>query len=303
MAQAIIVREVVAADLTAITSMFQRMDVAELGAVITEESEVGVELAEADVGAWVATTSEAVAAFGSLRRRPWGDELRAHLSFAPGADAAVSVILDRIAEEGVRVGATAITLWQLADGIASVHLREHGWEPVYTYARLALGLVGRQQPKIAPAVVVDAASDVAGRKLVHEVIDDAVTGHWDHRHLSFEQFDEAQAAREGHDPALWYLAWVDDEPAGGVIARTPGQSGLIAWLGTLERFRGRGVATALLTAVFAELDKRRMPRVYVDVDPANATNAMAVYERVGMRQQFRMTQWRLAGGVLGDQEI
>lgn len=235
--------------------------------------------------------------FGALRRLPWSDELRGDLAFVPGANEAVQLMLDRIAEEGVRRGVASITLWQLADGIASPHLVERGWEPVHTYARMTVELTGHQRARLVPGVIVDAASDATGRKLVHELIDDAVAGHWDHRHLPFEQFDAGQAAREGHDPTLWYLAFVDDEPAGAVIARTPGDSGLIAWLGTRERFRGRGVATALLTTVFAVLSERGIRRVHVDVDPGNTTNAMAVYERVGMQEQFRMTQWQLSRAI------
>jgi ribosomal protein S18 acetylase RimI-like enzyme len=130
-------------------------------------------------------------------------------------------------------------------------------------------------------------------RLVHELVEETLAGHWDHHRRDFDDFYTAQTEGEGHDPSLWYLAFVDNEPAGALIARAASKGGLIAWLGTRKPFRRRGVAVALLGASFDDLEKRRAPRVDVDVDTQNETNAVHVYEHVGMRAQFQSTQWQL----------
>jgi ribosomal protein S18 acetylase RimI-like enzyme len=98
---------------------------------------------------------------------------------------------------------------------------------------------------------------------------------------------------EGHDPSLWYLTLIGDEPAGALIARARSNRGLIAWLGTRKPFRRQRVAVALLGASFDDLEARGASSVDVDVDRQNETNALRLYAAVGMRAEFESTQWQL----------
>ena len=130
-------------------------------------------------------------------------------------------------------------------------------------------------------------------RLVHGLVEETLAGHWDHDRRDLAQFYSSQMEREGHDPSLWYLAFVDDEPAGALITRAESKRGLIAWLGTRKLFRRQRVAVALLEASFDDLEERGASRVDVDVDTQNETNALRLYAAVGMRAEFQSTQWHV----------
>jgi mycothiol synthase len=280
-------------DLGPVLRVFELMDLAEVGEVVTGEADVRVLIAGQDMGAWAAIVAGEVTAFGSLGRRSGTEELRAQFASVPGADQACAVMLDQLGAEAVAAGSREVGLWQITDGLAGPSLSMRGWRPVRTYARMVLELGRRPQLPRRSGVTVRIASEEAGLRLVHELTEEALAGHWDHRPRGFEEFCRAQADAEGHDPELWYLAFVDGDPAGALIARVRTGRGLIGWLGTRPEFRRRGVASALLSAAFDELQTRGVSRVEVDVDTANATNASRVYERAGMRVQFQSTHWRL----------
>ena len=57
----------------------------------------------------------------------------------------------------------------------------------------------------------------------------------------------------------------------------------IAELGVRPPWRGRGIGTALLRHSFADIARRGGSEVTLWVDSENATGAVGVYERVGMR--------------------
>ncbi|MDQ6805622.1 MAG: GNAT family N-acetyltransferase [Actinomycetota bacterium] len=282
-----------AGDLGPLLRLVERMDLAELGEMLTSEAEVRGLLSKPDQEAWVASLAGEIVAFGSLRKLQGTEEMRAVLACIPDAIDAAGLILDRLDAQARAAGSRELRLWQIADGIAAPALAARGWRPVRTYAHMTLELPGRAQLATPLEVVVRPAPDEPGLRLVHELVEETLAGHWDHRRRDFDEFYTAQMEGEGHDPALWYLAFVGQEPAGALIARIESRRGLIAWLGTRKLFRRRGVAVALLGASFHGLEERAASRVDVDVDTQNETNALHVYEHVGMRAQFQSTQWQL----------
>jgi hypothetical protein len=62
-----------------------------------------------------------------------------------------------------------------------------------------------------------------------------------------------------------------------------GDRGWVGELGVLKPWRGRGIASALLRRAFATFAARELPRVMLNVDAANPTGAVRLYERLGMR--------------------
>ncbi len=146
---------------------------------------------------------------------------------------------------------------------------------------------------LAQDLVVRQAVEMADFKLVHKVIEETHADHWDHHHLDFATFMATQASRPGHNLRLWYIAYLGNHLAGVVIARLEESRGLIALLGTLAQFRGRGVATALLLRAFAYLENQGATKVTLDVDTANATDAVRIYEKVGMETEFSSEQWKV----------
>ncbi|MEU7895257.1 GNAT family N-acetyltransferase [Nonomuraea sp. NPDC049152] len=139
---------------------------------------------------------------------------------------------------------------------------------------------------------VRVATSDGDRRRLHMVLEDALAGHWNHRRRTFDEFWTDQQQRGGHDPALWWIAEIDGTPVASLIARAQLDRGWIAWLGIEQRFRGRGLGRFLLLTAFAELQERGYPMVGVDVDSANETNALGVYEAVGMRVLGQADQWR-----------
>jgi mycothiol synthase len=99
----------------------------------------------------------------------------------------------------------------------------------------------------------------------------------------------------GHDPLLWALAWDGPTLAGCSLAYAGrGSDAALGWIGTLgvlPPWRGRGLGEALLRTSFRDLRARGLRRAGLGVDAQNVTNALRLYERVGMRQVQRQDSW------------
>lgn len=96
-------------------------------------------------------------------------------------------------------------------------------------------------------------------------------------------------AHEGasFDPTLWFLAVDGEALAGFALCKSnvagDTKHGYVGALGVSVTYRQRGIASALLRHAFAEFGRRGHQAVELDVDTENATGALGVYERVGMR--------------------
>lgn len=126
-----------------------------------------------------------------------------------------------------------------------------------------------------------------------DVVRDAFSDHYGHIEQSFEKdlelfrhwFDGSPYL----DPDRVLLAL--DEATGTVAGcalpfteyhRRPGV-GYIDTVGVRRAYRRRGLASAMLRRSFAEYWQRGIRSVCLEVDGASLTNALALYERVGMR--------------------
>ncbi|WP_165781314.1 GNAT family N-acetyltransferase [Streptosporangium minutum] len=147
-------------------------------------------------------------------------------------------------------------------------------------------------PQLRAGTEIRIAACDDDRRRLHAVLEEALSGHWNHHRRAFEEFWADQRQRDGHDPSLWWIAEVEGTPAAVLVARSQPDRGWIAWLGTEQRYRGRGLAHCLLLTAFAELKARGHHMVGVDVDSANATNATGVYEAAGMRALGQADQWQ-----------
>lgn len=88
------------------------------------------------------------------------------------------------------------------------------------------------------------------------------------------------------DDDLVFIAEAGNEPVGELVGiRSRGSStdvGYIGSLGVVRRWRGRGVAKALLTTAFDHYHQRGMRAVALDVDAESLTGATRLYRGVGM---------------------
>ncbi|CAN5196051.1 GNAT family N-acetyltransferase [soil metagenome] len=69
------------------------------------------------------------------------------------------------------------------------------------------------------------------------------------------------------------------------------REGWIGQLGTLPAWRGRGVASALLTEALASYREAGYEQAALDVDSANASGALGLYERAGFVVTRSATSW------------
>ncbi|MBL0747863.1 GNAT family N-acetyltransferase [Nocardioides baculatus] len=67
----------------------------------------------------------------------------------------------------------------------------------------------------------------------------------------------------------------------------------IAYVGTLPAYRGRGLATALLGRVLHLSQEAGYQVASLNVDTANPTGALGIYERAGFRQRYRQDSYHL----------
>lgn len=90
-----------------------------------------------------------------------------------------------------------------------------------------------------------------------------------------------------HDPALWQVAVDGDHQIVGLCLPSPGgvgheTTGWIDTVGVMPAYRGHGLGSALLRRGLEALRARGFAAAELGVDSANATNAVALYERAGM---------------------
>jgi mycothiol synthase len=167
-------------------------------------------------------------------------------------------------------------------------LVRRGMVPVRVFRHMEGDLTGDlDPPELPPGCEILSYEHPADADTVHDVLEDAFTDHWGYepypRDLAMEQL-----ARR--DPGLIWLATCDGSAAGALIARTLEGSGWIDDLGVRRPWRGRGIARALLRRAFAELARRGIGSVTLNVDSENTTGATRLYESVGMRSR---RAWRV----------
>jgi GNAT superfamily N-acetyltransferase len=73
----------------------------------------------------------------------------------------------------------------------------------------------------------------------------------------------------------------------------PGREIYVPYLGTLPAHRGRGTATRLLSQVLHLAREAGYPTASLNVDTANPTGALGIYERAGFEQVYRQDFYTL----------
>ncbi len=125
----------------------------------------------------------------------------------------------------------------------------------------------------------------------HRILEEAFADHWNHTPTPYEEFLDRSIRRDEFDPSLWIIAVDAGEPVGVLTGSAHSDRGWVDDLGVRRSHRGRGIATALLRASFAEFGGRGVPRVRLAVDSDSLTGAVSVYEGVGMRVVASYDLW------------
>ncbi|MBA2382566.1 MAG: GNAT family N-acetyltransferase [Chloroflexi bacterium] len=99
---------------------------------------------------------------------------------------------------------------------------------------------------------------------------------------------------------VWQVAWCGDRVVGGVLGYVDADEnlamdrrrGYTEGIFTVRDWRGRGVASALITQNLRLLRDRGMTEAALSVDTENPTGALVLYERHGFREVDRVIVYR-----------
>jgi ribosomal protein S18 acetylase RimI-like enzyme len=219
---------------------------------------------------------------------------------------------DAVSDELARTGYTVMLDWTRAHPPAGVDvdLRVHSGCPAgsaanprhleqagFTRQRTFWEMVGpvTAEARTAPAVpglAIEASRDVA---TLHAVLDAAFVDHYGYSPSSLEDWLAVEETLAGFDPDLRYLATVDGEPAAAMLLsrRAEAEGALyVNDLATLEQFRRRGIASALLAHAFEVTAREGLAQLALHVDSENTHAAPSVYRRAGL--EVRTAFWAYA---------
>ncbi len=242
--------------------------------------------------------------YGSVSRIEQTSRIEIDAYVHPEHDSALGDdVLAALEERGLELAAEAGHDHALFDmGVYRQDERTRGWlakrgfETATTFTRMRIDLHGPQPAPEAPAGVVVRRSDANDDdlRLALDIHEKSFTEHFGHVPRTFETFRE-QFHEHGADWSSLWIGDVDGEPAGLLIGTQQfveeENGGYVRIVGVLPEARGRGLAKALLQTYFAACQEDGRTAVLLHVDQANVTNALGLYESVGMRPVLQIDAW------------
>ncbi len=197
-----------------------------------------------------------------------------------------------------------------ADVYAIAAMKAAGFAKLRSYFDMEIKLSQRPNPPPYPPGIsprpYDHANDLP---LLVEVVRDAFSDHFGYVEEPFERDLEVFRHWLDNDPFFDpRLVILPVDQATGVAAgcllglsqdfRDPA-AGYVDTVGVRKAFRRRGLATAMLQHSFAMFWDRGKRKAHLDVDGASLTNAVALYERVGMKvyRRYNVYEKLLREGV------
>jgi ribosomal protein S18 acetylase RimI-like enzyme len=120
---------------------------------------------------------------------------------------------------------------------------------------------------------------------MHALSSEIFADHYDFHPMEFDRWKE-ELTSGVHDTKLWRLAVVNGEVAGycwGSHRFAEEKFGYISSIGVLRKFRGLGLAKALLNDAFQRDFAAGMNGSLLHCDAENPNGATALYEGAGMR--------------------
>ena len=223
----------------------------------------------------------------------------------PGAHPAVGPwLLERVLERAAeRARAAGLPAYEVSTGcyVKDETWREWfaaaGFTAVRRFHRMAIDLTTAPPPPAVPeGVTVRAVGpDPQARRDMYDVEQAAFVDHWDFHPEPYGKWSDNHDRSAGYAPDQWWVAYVGDTPAAGLISsdRMSDEGiGYVRTLGVAPAYRGRGLAKLLLRHAFAEFAARGRTAARLGVDSENPTGALALYEAVGMHAVLSLEAWR-----------
>jgi mycothiol synthase len=181
------------------------------------------------------------------------------------------------------------------DASARALLEEHGYRRVRVFWHMERML--GHDPDPAPIEGIDLRPMRAGEERdIHAVMEESFAEHWGDATPPFDEWGRFMD-QPGFAPGMVILAVEREEIVGGVISTSASDAAWVRELAVRPAWRGRGIGTALLSSAFADLSRRGVAEVRLNVDAENQTGATRLYERAGMtvRRQWLVYEKQLEG--------
>ncbi|MGZ4409908.1 MAG: N-acetyltransferase family protein [Gaiellaceae bacterium] len=153
---------------------------------------------------------------------------------------------------------------------------------------------GFASPVLPSGLTVRSFRPGVDERALHKATEEAFAEHFHFEPSTFDEFCGTLAARKVN-PDLWLVAWDGDEVAGEVLSLERAGDVYVESVSVRKPWRGRGLALALLLNAFARLHARGHDAVFLGLDAENATGALQLYQKAGMRvwRRFEMFEKRL----------
>lgn len=224
--------------------------------------------------------------------RAWVD-----LRVRPGCSASLELLFgwaEARAADRVGTGGAIQFFVDEADEATCARLAAGGYAVVRSSFEMERALDDTLEPAVWPAGLELRPFEEAHAHAVHAAQQEAFADHWGFAPETYA-FWRSHNLGPAADVSLWRVAWDGDEVAGLCLNRPRrGEDDTVGWVATLavrRPWRRRGLGEALLRESFLALAARGRLRVALGVDAANTTDAVALYERVGMHVVRRRDTW------------
>ena len=142
-----------------------------------------------------------------------------------------------------------------------------------------------------PGIEVRAVDPDRDLPSAHAVLEAALADHWDWAASTYDEFLDQNVRQDDFDPALWFIAVDADQAVGALTGSAHKDRGSVDLIGVVRSHRGRGIASTLLRTAFDAFRDRGLTHARLNVDSANPTGAVSLYERMGMRPVASYDLW------------
>jgi len=181
-------------------------------------------------------------------------------------------------------------------------LSSHGYRVVNHSIRMRLELPGPTQgeePQIPEGISIRSCDRSSDLPAVSAVVQEAFRKHRGFVERTTEDDVDRYERWLDDDPnidmGVWHLACAADEVIGVCLGSSSysgnSKQAYIFTLGVREAWRGQSVGHALLAHAVDVFGARGCTAVDLDVDTANVTGALRLYERVGMRARWQIDEY------------
>jgi len=181
-------------------------------------------------------------------------------------------------------------------------LSSHGYRVVNHSIRMRLEVpdaIQAEEPQIPAGISIRSCDRSKDLPAVSAVVQEAFREHWRFVERTTEEDVDRYERWLNDDPnidmGVWHLACAADKVM-GVCLETSSYSGdsrqaYVFTLGVREAWRGKGVGHALLAHAIDAFEATGCTVVDLDVDTANVTGALRLYERASMRAQWQVDEY------------